>query len=89
MTVFSLEDKPILTGWREKKLPILWRFALKPSKELLLHHTKESRQKNIKAYSAYDIPSLEALVRYMHVASGFPVKPTWPRAKKGEILRHG
>ena len=82
MTVFWTEVKPILTGWREKKLPILWRFALKLSKELLLHHTKESRQKNITTYSAYNPPSLEALVRYMHVASGFPVKPTWLRAKK-------
>ena len=31
VTVISPEGKPILQGWREKKLPRLWRFALKPN----------------------------------------------------------
>ena len=30
VTVISPEGKPILQGWREKKLPRLWRFALRP-----------------------------------------------------------
>ena len=30
VTVLLPEGKPILQGWREKKLPGLWRFALKP-----------------------------------------------------------
>ena len=29
------------------------------------------------AYSAYDLPSIEALVLYIHAASGFPVNSTW------------
>ena len=35
---------------------------------------------NPEAKKAYDLPSLEALVRYMHVAAGFPVKSTWLKA---------
>ena len=31
VTVISPEGKPIIKGWRENKLPRLWRFALKPN----------------------------------------------------------
>ena len=31
VTVFSQKGKPILTGWREKKLPRQWCFAMKPN----------------------------------------------------------
>ena len=77
VTVLSPGGKPILTGRREKELPRLWRFALKPTKELLLHHTTK-RQTTLSAYSAYNLP----LVRYMHATSGLPVKSTWLRAIK-------
>ena len=60
----------------------LWRFALRPNGELLLHQTKEIKQTTLSAYSVYDLPSVEALVRHMHAASGFPVKSTWLRAIK-------
>ena len=46
---------------------------MKPTDELLMQHTPK-RQTNPSAYSVYDLPSVEALVRYMHAASGFPVK---------------
>ena len=31
----------------------------------------------LKAYISYNLPSVEALVHYFHVASGFPVRDTW------------
>ena len=38
------------------------------------------------AHSAYDLPILEALVRYMHTVAGFPVKSTWLKStKKGNF----
>ena len=43
VTVLLPGGNPILTGWIEKELPRLWRFVLKPTKELILHHTTESR----------------------------------------------
>ncbi len=30
----------------------------------------------------YDLPSVEALVKYFHASAGFPVKDTWLRAIK-------
>ena len=37
---------------------------------------------SLQAYSAYDLPSVQALVRYLHAAAGFPVRDTWLRAIK-------
>ena len=85
VTVLSPKGKTTLTGWRENKLPRLWRFALKPSEELIKDHTS-TRQTIPAAHSTYSLPSVEALVRYMHVAAGLPVKSTWLRAvKKGNF----
>ena len=33
-------------------------------------------------FSAYDLPSVEALVRFFHAAAGYPVKATWLEAIK-------
>ena len=37
---------------------------------------------SLKAFSAYDLPSVEALVRYLHAGAGSPVKDTWLKAIK-------
>ena len=31
----------------------------------------------LSAFSAYDLPNMEALVHYLHAAAGFPVKSTY------------
>ena len=85
VTVLSPEGKAILTGWREKKLPRLWRFALKPTEKLIKDYTTTT-QTTPAAHSAYDLPSIEAFVRYMHAAAVLPVKSTWLKAiKKGNL----
>ena len=75
VTVLSPKGKAILTGWREKKLTRLWHFALKPTEKLIKDYTTTG-QRTPAAHSAYDLLSVEALVRYMHTAAGFPVKST-------------
>ena len=67
-TLFSTGGKPILTGWREKEIPKLWHFYLRPNKELILHQTLEIKNTTLLAYSAYDLPSVEALVQYINAA---------------------
>ena len=32
------------------------------------------------AYSAYDLPSVAALIRYLHAAAGYPIQSTWLKA---------
>ena len=88
VTVLSPDGKPILQGWRGNKLPLLWRFAHKPINRSIQNYTT-TNQKRSAAHSAYDLPSIEALFRYMHVAEGFPVKSTWLKAIKRETLSHG
>ena len=34
----------------------------------------------LKAYSAYDLPSVEAVIHYFHEAAGYPVRSTWLKA---------
>ena len=34
----------------------------------------------LKAYSAYDLPSVKSLIRYFHAAAGYPVRSTWLKA---------
>ena len=85
VTALSTEGKQILRGWREKKLPRLWRFPLKPNENSIKKYTT-TNQKSLAAHSAYDLPSIEAVVRYMHAASGSPVKSTWLKSiKKGNV----
>ena len=57
---------------------------MRPNQELLLHQTKESKQTTLSEYTAFDLPSVEELVRYMHAASGLPVKSVCLRAIKNE-----
>ena len=81
VTVLSPQGKPIIQGQREKKIPHLWRFALIPDNRKEKIYTTTS-QKGPEANIVYDLPSVEALVRYIHAASGFPVRSTWLRAIK-------
>ena len=79
VTVLSPKGKEVLTCWREKKLPMIWRFALKPNEQLIKDYTTTIK-KTPAAYSAYNLPIIEAIVQYMHAAAGFPVKSTWFKA---------
>ena len=83
--VLSPEGKTIITGWREKKLTRLWQFALKQKNNIITYYTTTS-QTTPAGHSAYDLPSIEYLVRYIHAAAGFPFKYTWLKAiKKGNF----
>ena len=37
----------------------------------------DAQQSTLKAFSAYDLPIVEALIRYFNAAAGFPVRDTW------------
>ena len=86
LIVLSPEGQKILTGWREKKLPKLWRFALKPNYNIINDYTTNIHTTPA-AHNAYDLPSIEDLVQYMHAAAGLTVKSTWLKAiKKGNFV---
>ena len=39
-----------------------------------------AQRTTLEAYSTYDLPSVEALIRYFHTAAGYPVRSTWLKA---------
>lgn len=87
VTIYDPDNKPFLTGWREedelgnKKL---WRISLLPDEEDIppVATAPDVAEAPLDAFSAYDLPSVEALVIYFHATAGFPVKDTWLQAIK-------
>ena len=82
VTVYSTRGLPILTGFRETHMPKIWRFVLSPNKEPTTPATPRNERTSLCAYSAYELPSVEMLVRYIHAAAGFPMNHTWLNAIK-------
>ena len=64
---------PVLTGWRENSGPRLWRISLQPGEENLPSKHNTANMATLEAYSAYDLPSVAALIRYFHATAGYPV----------------
>ena len=56
VTVLSQQGKPILRGWREDKLPRLWRLDLSPDERKEKLYTTTS-QKTQEANNVYDLPA--------------------------------
>ena len=75
VVIYNKNNKPILMGWREANRDKLWRILLKPELNPLptLHNDPEhdpQEEATLDAFSAYDLPSVEALVIYLHAAAG-------------------
>ena len=79
VTIFSKESTIILRGWRNPYGAKIWRFSLRPEDHPLVPPEWSSGPT---ALNAHDLPSVGALVRYLHAATGFPVKSTWFAAIK-------
>ena len=58
------------------------RFSLWPKVDDLPPIRPGTASYTLEAFSAYDLPSIEALVHYFHASAGFPVKFTWLSAIK-------
>ena len=56
--------------------PKLWNISLLPNEDES-HVRNQAEQTTLGVYSAYDLPSVAALVRYFHAAAGYPVRSTW------------
>ena len=80
VTVQDQQGTSVLTGWCEASGPRLWKIALQPGKANLPSMSPDANLATISAYSAYDLPSVAALIRYFHAAAGYPVQSTWLKA---------
>ena len=57
-------------------------MSLLPEDKIIPDITPNAQQSTFKAFSTYDLPSVEALIRYFHATAGFPVRDTWLKAIK-------
>ena len=84
--IYDKNNEPFLTGWREITNAKLWRISLQPDPADLPFCPEgpadAPTEKTLDAFSAYDLPSIEALVKYFHAAAGYPVPSTWLAAIK-------
>ena len=61
----------------------MWRFPICNLREgeTLLNQNESKIYSNIAvANNIYNLPSIEAVVRYLHATAGFPIKQTWCQA---------
>ena len=65
-------------------MPKMWRFTLSPTEDSTTPTTQRKKRTSLCADRAYDLPSVEALVRYLHAAAGFPMKHTWLNGIKAD-----
>ena len=90
VSIYDSNNQPFLKEWRETSRVKLWRISLRPDLTLDLakfppnnEDTKadsQEKQATLEAFSAYELPSVEALVIYFHAADGYPVRDTWLKA---------
>ncbi len=76
--VCDKDQTAVLAGRRDPGGTKIWHFNLQPKESKLpLPTTYEScQQACLVAFRAYDLPSVEALVNYLHTVAGFPIKAT-------------
>ena len=73
--IYSTKGQRVLMGWHKIEGPRLWRMSLLPDDTSKPDITApNSQQSTLKAFSAYDLPSVEALIRYFYAEAGFPVR---------------
>jgi len=78
VTILAPDGTTLLQGWREQAGAKLWCFSLIPS-----HYISPTPPPlPPTAINAHDLPSVSALIHYLHAAAGFPVKSTWLAAIK-------
>ena len=82
VTIHNKNRKPFLRGWRELVGAKLRCIPLKPDLASIspLPDNNPQQETTLNAFSAYDLPSVEALVIYFHAAARYPVRSTWLRA---------
>ena len=84
VTVFSKYNQGILLkGWQDTTGAKLWRFSLCPEDHPITHPSiHPAAPATLTSLNAHDLPSVGALIHYLHAAAAFPVKSTWISAIK-------
>ena len=60
--IYDAVGTPIITGWRERDGARLWRIALVPDPGEIPNLSPDTAKVSLQAFSAYNLPRIEALV---------------------------
>ena len=92
--IYDSDNQPFLRGWRETSGPRMWRISLRPDVRTDLANfppcheypkaDAQEEESTLEAFSAYDLPFVEALVVYFHAAAGYPVRDMWLKVIKAD-----
>ena len=82
VTVYNPRGRPIPTGWRDYTITRRFVLQLHPTQIPTPHAAKQTA--SLIAFSAYNLPSVGSLVRYLHATAGLPLKSTWLKAIKAK-----
>ena len=63
VNIYSPTGTPIITGWRETTGPRLWRMSIMSNPLNMPPLPNDHKTTTLQAFSAYDLPSVEALIR--------------------------
>ena len=74
VTVYLQDNNVLLRGWRDPKGAKLWIFSLQPKGPTALPGDYST---GLTALNVHNLPSVAALVCYLHACAGFPVRSTW------------
>ena len=75
--IYSPTGTSIITVWRETTGPRLWRMYIIPNPSDMPLLPDDHKTTTLQYFSAYDLPSVKALIRYLHEAADLPVHDTW------------
>ena len=76
VAIFDKKGGPVITGWRDNNGSKLWTISLLPNEDDSPVRN-QAEQTTLGVYSAYDLPYVEAFVRYFYTAAGYLVRSTW------------
>ena len=96
LRVHDKNGQCVLKGQRETEGPRLWRVNIAPPEsspstkpatkpttpQLIPDPNKTATTRTTLQAKAYDLPSVPALIAYLHATAGYPVKSTWQAAVK-------
>ena len=63
VNIYSPNGTPIITGWRETTGPRLWRMSIITNPLEITPLPDDHKNTTLQSFSAYDLPSVEALIR--------------------------
>ena len=83
VTIYSRDNDILLRCWREPRRSRLWRFTLRPKGQTKMPATSPTRPL---AINAHNLPSVCALIHYLHACARFPVRSMWIASIKAETF---